>query len=92
MENNVITPHKLRPEDRAAHIWLDYGDKLLLKSYKSLLKSSMTGANHYLLGTGARCHEEKHVEQIAFLEERVRAQARIIYEYLTRYGKLQAKD
>ncbi len=52
----------------------------------------MTGANHVLLGTGVRCLEEKHIEQIAFLEERVRAQARIIYEYLTRYGKLQAKD
>ncbi len=91
-KNTIKAPFSLGAENRSTHIWVDNGDKMLLKSYKVLLKTSMTGANHVLLGTGARCLEEKHIEQIAFLEERVRAQARIIYEYLTRYGKLQAKD
>ena len=67
MENNVITPYKLRPEDRAAHIWVDNGDKLILKSNKSLLKTSITGANHFLLGTAARCFEEKHLQTITDL-------------------------
>ncbi len=91
-DNTIKAPFLLGRENRATCLWVDNGDKMLLKSYKVLLKTSMTGANHVLLGTGARCLEEKHIEQIAFLEERVRAQARIIYEYLTRYGKLQAKD
>ena len=91
-ENDIKAPFSLGADNRSTNIWVDNGDKMLLKSYKVLLKTSMTGANHVLLGTGARCLEEKHIEQIAFLEERVRAQARIIYEYLTRYGKLQAKD
>ena len=46
------------------NIWIDDGDKMILKSYKPLLKTSMTGVNHVLLGTGARCLEEKHLQTI----------------------------
>ncbi|MFC1906683.1 hypothetical protein ACFLW8_01155 [Chloroflexota bacterium] len=86
-----ISFHRLGRAERAAHVWVDKGDKIILKLYKGVLKSTITGALHFLIGTGARCHEEKHLERIAFLEERVRGQARIILAYLEKYGPLREK-
>ena len=91
-EYPAISFHRLAREERAAHVWVDYGDKAILKVYKGVLKSTMTGALHFLIGTGARCYEEKHRETIAYLEDRVRGQARIILAYLERYGRLREKE
>jgi len=91
-EKSLNPPYSLGRNDRSTSLWVDKGDKMILKVYKTALNCSMTAALHFLIGLGARCHEEKHLERIAFLEERVRGQARIIYEYLTRYGKLRVKD
>ncbi|MFC2003799.1 hypothetical protein ACFLV4_07685 [Chloroflexota bacterium] len=91
-ENTIIPPYSLGREDRSTHIWVDEGDKTILKMYKRVLKSTMTAALHFLIGTGARCYEEKHLERITFLEERVRGQARIIVKYLEKYGQLRVKD
>jgi len=89
VENDVITPHKLRRKDRAAHIWLDKGDHIILKLYKRILKSTMTAALHYMIGIATRCFEEKHLQTIADLEERTRIQARIIVKYIEKYGQLR---
>ncbi|MFC2067359.1 hypothetical protein ACFLUO_10025 [Chloroflexota bacterium] len=88
----LIEGHRMLRTERGTHLWVDKGDKTLLKSYKQLLKCTVTAAVHHLIGLGSRCHEEKHVEQIAFLEERGRGQARIILAYLEKYGPLRKKE
>ena len=89
MENTVIKPYKLRKEDYAAHIYVDKGDKIILKVYKGILKTTMTASLHFMIGMATRCFEEKHDEQIRDLEERVRIQALIIVKYIEKYGQLR---
>lgn len=60
MDNIAIKPHKVRRKDRAAHVYIDKGDHIVLKVYGGLLKTTMTTALHVLLGVGARCFEENH--------------------------------
>ena len=90
--NNGIKPHKLRQEDRATHIYVDKGDKTILKVYKSVLKTTMTATFHFFLSIGIRCHEEKHDQHIRDLQERVRIQAEIIVKYIEKYGQLRVED
>jgi len=49
--------------------------------YKHVIKMPMTSVLHYMIGTAAKCWEEKHDQQIADLNERVRTQAKIIVPY-----------
>ena len=92
MENTVIKPHQVRLKDRATHIYVDEGDKTIIKVYKSVLGTTMTTALHFLLGLGAHCYEEKHDQHIRDLQERVWIQAVIIVKYIEKYGQLRAKD
>ncbi|MFC1945128.1 hypothetical protein ACFLWF_00065 [Chloroflexota bacterium] len=91
-ENTVILPYSLGRKERATHVWVDRGDQMILKMYKKSLKCTMTAALHHLIGLGARCHEEKHTEEIAFLQDKAQTQTRIIFAYIKKYGKLQSKD
>lgn len=91
-ENTIIPPYSLGRQDRSTAIWVDEGDKMIIKMYKKLLKCTMTAVLHYMIGLAVRCHEEKHLERIAFLEERVRGQARIILAYLEKYGPIRKKE
>ncbi|MFC2003720.1 hypothetical protein ACFLV4_07275 [Chloroflexota bacterium] len=36
----VISSHRLGREDRSTHIWVDKGDKIIVKAYKNSLKAS----------------------------------------------------
>ena len=87
-----LLPHRLGREERSMHIWVDKGDKMILRIYKNSLKCSMTAVLHFFIGTAVRCHEEKHLERIAFQEDRIRSQARIIHAYLRKYGRLRKDD
>lgn len=80
-ENTGLQPHKLRPEDRAVHIWLDYGDNIIVKAYEKRLKCTVTAAVHFMIGTAARCFEEKHIQTIESLEEKRRIQALVIVNF-----------
>ncbi len=91
-ENTGLQSHKLRPEDYAAHIWLDYGDKMIVKAFKKLVKCSLTAALHLMIGTAARRFEEKHIQTIADLEEKRRIQALVIVKYIEMYGQLRVND
>ncbi len=46
--------------------------------YKHVIKMPMTSVLHYMIGTAAKCWEEKHDQQVADLNEGVRTQAKII--------------
>ncbi len=92
MGNIAFKPYILRKKDYAGSVHVDNGDKTILKVYKKVLKTTMVGALHYLLGLGARCYEEKHDEEIQNLQKRVRFQAKIIVKYIEKYGQLRAKD
>ena len=87
----AIKPHILRKEDYAACVHIDKGDKTILKVYKSVLKTTMTAALHFLIGIRGRCFEEKHEQEIRDLQERVRIQAKIIVKYIEKYGQLRAR-
>ena len=91
MDNNAIKPHIVRRKDRTTHVYVDEGDKTILKVYKSLFKCTMTGTLHILLGVGARCFEEKHDQEIRRLNKIMRIQARIIVAYIEKYGQLRKK-
>ena len=91
MGNIVFKPHKVALKDRAAHVHVDQGDKIILKVYKGILKTTMTAVFHFFLGIGIRCYEDKHDQHIEDLQERVRIQARIIVAYIEKYGQLRAK-
>ena len=88
----INPPYSLGRTDRKTTLWVDNGDKTILKTYKTALKSTMTAALHFLIGIGARCYEEKHLETIAFQEDRIRSQARIILKYLEKYGPMRKED
>lgn len=76
-------------DDPKTLIHISLGDHSLLKVYEKTENTTMRAALHHFIGTGARCHEENHIETIAFLEESVRSQARIILAYLEIYGQLR---
>ena len=90
-ESTVNPPYSLGRTDRSTSLWVDNGDKMILKAYKTALKSTMTAALHLLIGLGARCHEEKHTETISNLKNMVQSQEIILGRYLKLYGKLPAR-
>ncbi len=44
MDNNVMKPHIVRRKDRAAHVYIDEGDHIILKVYRGVLRTTMLGA------------------------------------------------
>ena len=91
MIETLIKPHKITKEEYGTHIYMDRGDKVIIKVYKKLLHSTMIAALHYLIGRGSRCYEEKHDKEIQDLKERVRFQTKIIVKYIEKYGQLRVK-
>ena len=89
--NSKIEMHRLKPEDIKATIHIDSGDYYILKVYKGVLKAPMRSVLHFMIGRAAKCWEEKHDQQIADLNERVRIQAKIIVTYMNKYGPLHIK-
>ncbi len=64
-----LKPHRLPEKDAMATIHIDLGDKTILKVYKKLLQAPMRTVIHFMIGTAARCYEEKHIQQIQDLEK-----------------------
>ncbi len=91
MENSTVKPYILRKQDYSTHVYVDKGDKIILKVYQGILKCTITAALHILLGVGARCFEEHHDQEIRILKARVRIQANIIVKYIEKYGELRRK-
>ena len=80
--NNSIKKVFRLPRDKVGtHIYVDKGDYSILKVYKHVMKSTMTAVLHHMIGRASKCWEEKHDQQIADLNERVRTQAKIIVPY-----------
>ncbi len=90
-DSTVIKPHRLNEENRSTHIWVDNGDKMLIKAYSLPLKRTMTATLHYLIGIGMRSLEEKHLETIASLNNKVHIQKIFLDRYLKLYGKLPTR-
>ena len=81
--------YRLRREDVSTLIGISRGDHTLLKVYKNIDRKPMRAVLHDLIGFGAKCREEKHVEVIKDLEERLRIATRIAAAYLRKYGKIR---
>ena len=87
-----IKTHRIPFKDCKANIHVDSGDHTILKVYKNELNVPMRAVNHFFIGLGARCYEEKHDEEIRDLQEIVRIQAVIIVKYIEKYGQLPIKN
>ena len=81
--------YRLRKDDDFTFIAISRGDRNLLEVYKNIDRKPMLAVLHDLIGLGAKCREEKHVEVIEDLEERLRIATRIATAYLRKYGKIR---
>ena len=74
--------YRLRKEDVVTLIGIGRGDHNLLKVYKNIDRKTMHAVLHDLIGLGAKCREEKHVEVTKDLKERLRIATEIGVAYL----------
>ena len=81
--------YRLRKEDIATYLAIGKGDHNILIVYKHMDKMPMIAVLHHIIGRGAKCREEKHVEVIKELEKRLRIATRIAAAYLRKYGKIR---
>jgi len=84
--------YRLRKDDVSTFIGLSRGDHNLLEVYKNIDRKPMRAVLHDLIGLAAKCREEKHVEVIEDLEERLRITTKIAAAYLRKYGKIAPED
>jgi len=89
LNNGLKKVFRLRRDQAGTNIYVDKGDYSILKVYKHVMKSTMTAVLHHMIGSAAKCWEEKHDLQITDLNERVRIQAFIIVKYIEKYGQLR---
>ena len=78
--------HRIKRQDTATHICISAGDYDILRAYKGLLNVPLRTVLHYMIGTAAKCWEEKHDETMKSMLERIRVQAKIIVAYIHKYG------
>ena len=78
--------HRIKRQDLAAEIAISAGDFDILRAYKEHLNIPMRSVLHYMIGTAAKCWEEKHDETMKNMLERIRVQAKIIVAYIHKYG------
>ena len=78
--------HRIKRQDLAAEIATSAGDLDILRAYKEHLNLPMRSVLHYMIGTAAKCWEEKHDETMKNMLERIRVQAKIIVAYIHKYG------
>ncbi len=81
--------YRLRKDAVSTFIGIGKGDHTILKVYRNMDRKPMIAVLHDLIGLGAKCREEKHVEVIKELEERLRIATKIAATYLRKYGKIR---
>ncbi len=84
--------YALPDKDVATAVMIGKGDRLILKTYKNLLRRPMRAVLHAMIGQSVKCWEEKHDEYIEMLEERQRIQLRIVLAYLRKYGPISPQE
>ncbi len=78
--------HRIKRQDVATHIVISAGDYDILRVYKEHLNVPMRTVIHLMIGTAAKCWEEKHDETMKSMLKRIRVQAKIIVAYIQKYG------
>ena len=92
MDNRDIKyVHRLKRKDISTVVSIGSGDLHILKAYKGHLNIPMRSVLHYMIGTAAKCWEEKHVTYIQELKEKDRILAKIVATYLEKYGRIRPK-
>ena len=87
MDNrNMNYVHRLKRKDISTVVSIGSGDLDILKAYKEHLNIPMRSVLHYMIGTAAKCWEEKHDQTMKSMLERIRVQAKIIVAYIKKYG------
>jgi len=81
--------YSLRKGKIASYIAIGHVDLLILKMYKNILRKPMRAILHDMIGTAAKCWEEKHDQQIKELEEKSITDERIIYAYIKSFGRIK---
>jgi len=78
--------HRIKRQDAATNVDISAGDLDILRAYKEHLNIPMRSVLHYMIGTAAKCWEEKHYQIMKNMRERIRVQAKIIVAYIHKYG------
>ena len=84
-----LPDYSLKHSNIASYIAVGQGDLKILWMYKHLFKKPMLAVLHYMVGTAARCWEERHVRKIKEMEERLRINEEIIKAYIRKFGRIR---
>jgi len=80
-----------RKGDEATKVRISSVDLTILKIYKERYKIPITAIVHEMIGTAAKCWEERHEAVIKELQERVTEAEWIMGLYYKKYGPLHVK-
>jgi len=83
--------YRLARCDEAAKVRISSGDLDILKAYKERYSIPLTAIIHEMIGTAAKCWEEKHEFIIGELRQNLAQLEGIAFAYLKKYGRLDQK-
>jgi len=83
--------YRIENRKEATKVRIGNADLIILKVYKERYKISMTAVAHEMIGTAAKCWEEKHEFIIGELRNNLVQLEGIAFAYLKKYGRLDKK-
>jgi len=83
--------YRIEKGEEATKVRISSADLTILKIYKERYKISITAVAHEMIGTAAKCWEEKHEFIIGELRNNLVQLEGITFAYLKKYGRLDKK-
>lgn len=83
--------YRIEKGKEATHVRIGNADRVILMVYKERYNISMTAALHEMIGTAAKCWEERHEFIIGELRQDRAQLEGIAFAYLKKYGRLDKK-
>jgi len=83
--------YRIEKRKEATRIRIGNADLVILKVYKERYNISMTAVVHEMIGTAAKCWEERHEFTIGELRNNLVQLEGIAFAYLKKYGRLDKK-
>lgn len=79
---------RLPDDDIATQMAIGQGDLDIIEVYKAILGVSRRAVLHEMIGTAARCWEEKHPAAINKMADKITGQKQLLFLYRYRFGPL----
>ena len=83
--------YRIENRKEATKVRIGNADLIILKVYKERYNISITAVVHEMIGTAAKCWEEKHEFIIGELRQDLLQLEGIAFAYLKKYGRLDKK-